>query len=531
MPQLLLLPAIVSLLLPGCLDLSAPALNVREGNALTVRGVEVTDELGHRWPVEAIPRRPTIRVEWSQPLADPSVVWLLEGSIGDGLAGDLASPPMRADTMDRIIAAQLVTDGGFNLVRPISALEPGADLIVAAAGWAEDTAGRRLGVPFLWPLSVSRASSAGAAVVAAWPADGSAAVAPNLEHFALQLDGELGTLGNATLRMSGRDLALIFERQECATLGHRGGWCVSAPGQALPQATELQLEIDASWTDRTGASIGPWTLSFRTATEVDDMPPSFLPVPCALDEEALDVGCLLVSDDAATVRIQASEPVRAFWASDASVDNTVAPRGDASLTLVGLASDVQLDSMLTLIDAAGRSLSATVLLRTSGPLANVEITEVRADPIGQEPRQEYVEVVNGGELAVDLAGFSITDDPFVVGDVVERTAMLPPLARALLVADAFDPDDVLDDPVPAGVNLLRIGTSIGAGGLSNSGEPLFLRDAEGRRLSEFSAEPRPRRGVCVVRVAPTHPDGPASFQYDAQGGCTPGARDRIPLSR
>ncbi|MBW2464185.1 MAG: hypothetical protein JRH11_21230, partial [Deltaproteobacteria bacterium] len=79
-----------------------------------------------------------------------------------------------------------------------------------------------------------------------------------------------------------------------------------------------------------------------------------------------------------------------------------------------------------------------------------------------------------------------------------------------------------DTPVPAGVPLARLGTSLASGGLSNAGEPLFLRDAEGHRVS---AAPKTTTGAgqCLVRRSGASRDGRRG-DVDAfvVGPCTPG---------
>nr|MDQ3034502.1 lamin tail domain-containing protein [Myxococcota bacterium] len=205
----------------------------------------------------------------------------------------------------------------------------------------------------------------------------------------------------------------------------------------------------------------------------------------------------------------------------------IAPRGEATLELGSLAASAIVPATLTAIDAAGRSRVLELALSTTEPLPLVAITEVRADPYGAEPRQEYVELENRGLDAVDLLGFSLADSPTAAGDVIASSHRLAPGARALLVAEAFDPDDRgdgdRDAPVPPGVALIRVDRSLASGGLSNAGEPLFLRDPGGRRISAAPAEPPPRPGVCTVRTSDDARTGArGSFDYDAASGCTPG---------
>jgi hypothetical protein len=96
----------------------------------------------------------------------------------------------------------------------------------------------------------------------------------------------------------------------------------------------------------------------------------------------------------------------------------------------------------------------------------------------------------------------------------------------LIVPSEFDPDDTAsgrDVVPPAGAILVRVDASLGSGGLSNSGEPLFLRDSMDRWISAAPAMPPPREAICIVRTSASRRTGePGSFGYDAALTCTPG---------
>jgi hypothetical protein len=67
-----------------------------------------------------------------------------------------------------------------------------------------------------------------------------------------------------------------------------------------------------------------------------------------------------------------------------------------------------------------------------------------------------------------------------------------------------------------------VGKALAAGGLRNSGEALYLRDAEGRRISAAPGLP-PRTGRCLVRIAADmRTDEEAAFEHSEEAGCTPG---------
>jgi hypothetical protein len=64
-------------------------------------------------------------------------------------------------------------------------------------------------------------------------------------------------------------------------------------------------------------------------------------------------------------------------------------------------------------------------------------------------------------------------------------ATLAPGAYALVVSDSFNPADG-KDPAPAdGTLLLHVPGRLAGDGLSNSGEPIRLRDASGQVVSQY----------------------------------------------
>jgi hypothetical protein len=164
-----------------------------------------------------------------------------------------------------------------------------------------------------------------------------------------------------------------------------------------------------------------------------------------------------------------------------------------------------------------------VSITTERNLPKLSITEIRTDPLGPEPAQEFVEVMNYGTEQIVLAGFTLSDTVSEPGHPLTTPIALYPGARALLVADTFDADAPLDAPVPAGALLVRVGKSLGTSGLSNAGEPLFLRDPLGRRVSAAPAAKAPRAGACLQRISTDMRSGETgAFGYDGDRDCTPG---------
>ena len=236
---------------------------------------------------------------------------------------------------------------------------------------------------------------------------------------------------------------------------------------------------------------------------------------CALDEEPTEVGCLFVDDEAVSLHVDAGEPVRIRWTLGDTVLHEVAPRGSATLVLGDLEAATAYAANLELEGTSGAVARWSLPITTHEPLATLSIVEVRADPRGPEPTQEYVEVLNFGAVPIPLDGFTLSDRADAAGDVL--TGTVAPGERVLVVADRFDPEDPNDPAVPPGVRLVRVEGPIASGGISNAGEPLFLRDPEGRRVSAAPAEPS-EPGVCLVRTGASM-RGARGF---TRAVCTPG---------
>lgn len=528
--------------LPANLPTPPPDASV-EDDAPTPRvglgELTVLDARGAMRSATTAPRRPTLRLALDGPVREPqSAVYLLRGGPDAALLADLDASPLRSEHLARAVPIAVRAEAGALLVRPVDALAAGAEYTLAVGDWLEDThAAHVLGAPRALALRVSTSVDDGAARIDSWPPDGAPGLGPNVPLLAVRFDGRVVGARDAVF-LAGPDGAPVpaeMREPACADLGWPDGFCVAlVPRAPLLGGATYALVAGDGLRDGAGASLGRSESHFTTSRDDDATPPT--PVedePCAPDETALDGGgCLLSDDRSVSLRLRTAEPVRAFLvvrdAERSHEVSCVAPRGEVALGLRALTADTTFHATLRLVDAAGHEVERALTLSTSAPLAALSITEVRSDARGPEPRQEYVEVLNFGAVPVDLRGFSLADRADEAGDLVTRSFLLPAGARALFVADAFDPNDARDDVPAPGVPLVFVGTSLGSGGLSNSGEPLYLRDAEGRRLSASPALPARAPGACLVRASLDPRDGAsATFLPDALDGCTPGLPDRV----
>jgi hypothetical protein len=140
--------------------------------------------------------------------------------------------------------------------------------------------------------------------------------------------------------------------------------------------------------------------------------------------------------------------------------------------------------------------------------------------VGAEPDSEWVELVNDAARPVSLSELWLEDAggafPLPAGE-----SELGPGEHVLLVGSSFRAS-ALDVPLAANTRLIRL-PSLGARGLSNSGEPLLLVGREGV-LSRFPAIAAERAGRSMARRTPaTADDDPAGFAEHGEPGASPGA--------
>ncbi len=405
------------------------------------------------------------------------------------------------------------------VVEPSGHLARGERLWVAIAPWAVSS--DEALAPQLHEVVVDTHPRAGAWAAATWPADSTHAVPIDLPFVAVRFDGLLEVSADDVYLegFEGR-VAGTSRVADCGRIGWPdGSTCVRfEPAYPLARGARYRFDLAAGLADLTGAPVGPLTAEiFTAAAEV--APVTFVETPCTPDEEAVGPFCVFVDDSHATLRVTANGPARLFARVGDEELRRVASRGEASFAFDGLPADTEVAAGVSLRDLEDHLEARIVRIRTAPTLPAIDITEVRSDPLGAEPAQEYVELLNSGAMPIDLAGYALADREDREGDVITRAVVVPAGGRVLLVSDAFDPLDPLDGPVPGGVPLVRLGTSLGSGGLSNAGEPLFLRDPEGQRVSAAPAVAT-GAGRCLARKRGTSRSGEAiDFLV---GECTPG---------
>lgn len=224
------------------------------------------------------------------------------------------------------------------------------------------------------------------------------------------------------------------------------------------------------------------------------------PLSCLPDEVPFGPGCARLLDD----RLLARGPeARALWSIQGEgIDQVFATAARTPFVIAPLSPNTPISLQLTTIGNDGSAQNAVFSAITPLPQAHTVINEVLANPIGAEPTQEWIELVNDGLIAVDLGGYTLVD---LLGETALPSFILAPGSFALIVNQDFVEDDEVDALPAPGTPLIRV-PELGRSGLSNAGEPLKLLGPDGTVLSRFPALPHSRAGMSIARRTPSTPD-------------------------
>jgi hypothetical protein len=484
--------------------------------------LEVADQNAGLWQPNQAPRSPVLTLRSPRPLSSDAErhVFLLRGTPSEETLDDLASGSLRESTTQQRVTLTFpagANDGALT-AQPTSPLTPGADYSLI---WAEPDAAQT------FALHVSESPAAGARLVQTLPAELDSRVPPNLSHALLRFDGYvLGDVAAAiTLRgADGGALPSRLRQLPCAELGLAPGDCVELlPDAPLPALERFVLSLQSGLHDATGAPIAAQEIGFRTAPADDALAPRWVDLECAKDEVKQGAACILINDVELSLRARANESGTLTLGCADQRRASLSGSGDFELSL-GLAAPAS--CLLSLADLAGNRASTALGVAPLRGLSALAIMEVRADPLGPEPSQEYVELLNFGDTPLSIEGFTLSTDMFATGQRIVGAAVLAPSERLLVVAPEFDSAEASDGSLPAGVRLARLDRALA---LRNEGAALLLRDAKGQRLSASPALAGARAGQCIERVGSNFRSGAVSaFRATPGGGCTPGSASDDP---
>jgi hypothetical protein len=419
-------------------------------------------------------------------------VAIYRGELTDYYLGRIRSGQVPSSLAERLVPSVAWQEAGALIVSPTLPLEPGQGYTLVARSGNQVRLTVRPDDPR--PLAAR-----------VWPPPGSDAGGPT----AVYCGDEVVLGGTAKTELAPDAIAGVIEAG-------------AAPGVAEQRCVRL-IATEA-------VTVGSWLLPpvLVGGILIDPAPvyitrqdhPGTLTCPSHLVH--IGPGCADVADDRLTVR---APDVPAFWAIGGSgVDFAQAIEPSGSAVVTGLAPSASNPLRFRAITLGGYVWDDWFTARTSPPAPHVVVNEVMSDPVGPEPQQEWVELFNDGLSEAAMDGWTLED---VGGSAALGAVVLAPGSYALLTRLDYDAESPVDIRPEAGTTIVRL-SELGKNGLSNSGEPLVLRDAQGRVVSRFAALPKPKQGVSVARCRPWLTDeDPKSFAYHTADGASPGGPNQV----
>jgi hypothetical protein len=437
-------------------------------------------------PLDAAPPVLWIRVEMP---VDPARIVLVHGHAGSAQVSQVRrgeiSKALQAELVPVVIWSEEASaprgggeaSSGSVVIVPSEALVPGDDytLLSGEPGRAttlhiasDDPAPR---LARIWPPAGASAT----ARYAVWCGD--AALPPIDQAMILAPAGVPGRIRRGVVDGDGAARCLRFEAQAAADSAFQGG---QPPPSVSDGAALFRLDPRPIEGNAPGHPVAA--------------------LACEGAEISFGPGCALVADDRLTVRAPAAP---ALWTiAGAGIDRVLVTAAGESFTLTGLAPAQAATLSVVVVDDRGEDQRAMVTFATLASMPHLILNEILANPLGPEPRQEWVEILNDGAMPAELAGHALID---VGGETILPAATLLPGAFALIVNQAFVDDDGVDPAPEPGSLVVRV-PKLGHNGLSNGGEPLALQDPDGVVISRSPVGPKTKAGISLSRLTPAAPD-------------------------
>ncbi|MBI5527047.1 MAG: lamin tail domain-containing protein [Deltaproteobacteria bacterium] len=158
--------------------------------------------------------------------------------------------------------------------------------------------------------------------------------------------------------------------------------------------------------------------------------------------------------------------------------------------------------------------------------AALVISEVMANPRGDEARSEYVELHNPSDTPVDMEFFSLAfrDGPVQEVRACGQTTVIPAGGFGLVGGEDFAAP-IQGPAAPAGCAKGRLG---GRGVVNYAGQVVDLADPTGRVVSTYTGWLASKaEGRSLERIDLGGPDDPANWGFSTAPGGTPGAPNSL----
>jgi hypothetical protein len=402
--------------------------------------------------------------------------------VDQGWLSDLRNPPLSARRLEQAIPldVRLADQGQTVVLAPLRPLEPRARHVLLLSPQLMDAAGNVIGSEVVQLRFVTAGEEQARPVLRLIsPVEGATEQPTNLARVIVRSSQPLsGATGEGLFWLEADDGQRVplwsSAADDVCPVQTGSPRCLRLRLiRALAPLRAWTLRVSSRVTNGAGEPVFASDLRFASGAKADHRAPGVLQAT------------LRISDGCALIVLSSDEPSDLSWRGSWTV--TPASSVGRRIHQVGAALPATVDGTLwvDIVDLAGnRAVTRSFAVHHEGA-PQVEISEVLANPRGPEPAQELVELHNRSAEAVSLDGWQLDDGDDGVGVNVLPAVSLPPGQRAVVVGPRYDLLSSADPPLAAGALLIRLDKTVGALGLSNGGEALALRDAQGRLVSTY----------------------------------------------
>lgn len=406
--------------------------------------------------------------------------WLLRGELSSQSERSLRNGELSPALRERAVPLRYWRDGSDCVVQPLVWLEPGERYVLALSGTGKAAELR------VTDESLPRATRF-------FPASRS------LPHHSSVLCGDWTDLSAASLTL---EPGAVAAQATPGVFGSAMEGCLTLTAEQPLRDTVVAPPLWA------GLLLEPSPFRPASAAPV-------APISCETGWPVAGA-CLEVLDDRVVVQSAAGD---SLWLLEQPASVRVVARAfERTNLLTGLEPDTSVELRGHWVTSAGSRGRLELELNTGSRRRHLVLNEVLADALGPEPQNEWIELVNDSEQAVELAGIWLED---ATGRVPLPADRLEPGEIALLVI-APPRSSGLDVPFAENARVIAL-PQLSARGLANAGEALRLVGGEGV-LSRFPMLPAKRAGKSVARRSLVAADDSAgSFAEHGAPGASPGA--------
>ena len=250
--------------------------------------------------------------------------------------------------------------------------------------------------------------------------------------------------------------------------------------------------------------------------------PNFLPIECEEYETKCNKICISYSSIAVIFRVELDQRANIFIREEEEgIIRTIDWDEDAIIGIIDLSPNKYYNFSIW---AENRYTQNSEIIycniKTEKEKPTVVINEVLYNPKGKEPDQEFVELYNFGEEAIELDGWKIKDEN---GEDILKDVIILPYDYIIIVGENYSIENRMD-PLPPLEKIVYVEGSIGGNGLKNRGEVVSLYDDKGELISWFPYSKRiEEEGSSWERVNPKLPDtSPQNWKKNKNNSSTPG---------